>query len=495
MINAIVVEDEQVIRNGILNHVPWKKLGIENVMSAEHAGEAFLICEDTKPDLIISDINMPGMNGVTLCQKLREKFPESEIIFVTGFSDKEYLKAAIQLHAVSYVEKPVNIQELTEAVAEAAARIEKARSQRSAVVQSLFTNSNSINYALTEDKFFEVCLIHLKNEADRISAMEMLNQKLTAYSNNVKIHCQLEQVDRLNIAALFSDTDAMGKRLKSSIHTFYSIMKEAGIDYFLAFGTEEQGQDKIQASYEAAAQALKCLSYKDWNHIATQEDIPVRKRKFSVDRAMLDRFTQALAQKDKEQAVKNVREMTKTLVEERLFINADIRYLYYSLEDVMLRLKRNVYTRETETQPHAEHSREIENAETLYELEQYICDLIKKNEFIEDDSNNSYIIQKVMDYVLQHYTESDLSIKTLAEHVYLTPTYLSNLFKKNTGITIGQYLVNVRVDQAKLLLQNPKWKLYQIAPMVGYEDSNYFAKIFKKKLGVTPSEYREKMVV
>lgn len=106
----IVVEDEKIIRTGLLKHVPWQRLGVSEVEAAANGEEALAKTENFRPDIVLSDIRMPGMSGVDLCRKLREKFPEIEIIFSTGYADKEYLKAAIDLHAVGYVEKPVNVK-------------------------------------------------------------------------------------------------------------------------------------------------------------------------------------------------------------------------------------------------------------------------------------------------------------------------------------------------------------------------------------------------
>lgn len=101
----MVVEDEKVIRNGLLKHVPWQKLGVWEVQAAENGEKALELAETFHPDIVLSDIRMPGMSGIELCRTLREKYPEIEIIFSTGYADKEYLKAAIDLHAVGYVEK------------------------------------------------------------------------------------------------------------------------------------------------------------------------------------------------------------------------------------------------------------------------------------------------------------------------------------------------------------------------------------------------------
>lgn len=98
----MVVEDEKVIRNGLLKHVPWQKLGVLEVQAAENGEKALELAETFHPDIVLSDIRMPGMSGIELCRTLREKYPEIEIIFSTGYADKEYLKAAIDLHAVGY---------------------------------------------------------------------------------------------------------------------------------------------------------------------------------------------------------------------------------------------------------------------------------------------------------------------------------------------------------------------------------------------------------
>ena len=126
----IVVEDEKIIRTGLLKHVPWQRLGVSEVEAAANGEEALAKTENFRPDIVLSDIRMPGMSGVDLCRKLREKFPEIEIIFSTGYADKEYLKAAIDLHAVGYVEKPVNVKLLSENVEEAVQRVRERRKQK-----------------------------------------------------------------------------------------------------------------------------------------------------------------------------------------------------------------------------------------------------------------------------------------------------------------------------------------------------------------------------
>lgn len=105
MIRALIVDDEKMTRNGLVRHIKWEQLGVDEVQTAASSNEALQMLDTLHPDLVISDIRMPGMNGVELCQEIRRRQPHCQIIFLTAYSDKEYLKAAIEIGALGYVEK------------------------------------------------------------------------------------------------------------------------------------------------------------------------------------------------------------------------------------------------------------------------------------------------------------------------------------------------------------------------------------------------------
>lgn len=161
----IVVEDEKIIRTGLLKHVPWQRLGVSEVEAAANGEEALAKTENFRPDIVLSDIRMPGMSGVDLCRKLREKFPEIEIIFSTGYADKEYLKAAIDLHAVGYVEKPVNVKLLSENVEEAVQRVrERRKSERAKLRNYLLEVDTDVSLEQAEGAYFRIVMIHFDSE-------------------------------------------------------------------------------------------------------------------------------------------------------------------------------------------------------------------------------------------------------------------------------------------------------------------------------------------
>ena len=144
MIKLLIVDDERTIRNGLARHMDWEKLGIGMVESAESAQEAFALCERLRPDIVLSDIRMRGMGGVEMCTEIHARYPECQIIFVSGYADKAYLKAAISLGAVDYIEKPVRPELLAAAVRKAIAACEE--QQRKAAADETIAQSRwSVN--------------------------------------------------------------------------------------------------------------------------------------------------------------------------------------------------------------------------------------------------------------------------------------------------------------------------------------------------------------
>ena len=138
----------------------------------------------------------------------------------------------------------------------------------------------------------------------------------------------------------------------------------------------------------------------------------------------------------------------------------------------------------------------LHGTDTLRKCQQYLEEEVAeyfKN--VEELAENNQTIIMVISYIQANYQDSDLCLENIAENVYLSPNYLSGLFKKKMGKTISQYIVDIRVGNAKTLLRNRALKLYDIALQVGYKDANYFTKIFKRAVGITPSEYREKFDV
>lgn len=490
---VLIVEDETVIRSGLVKHVFWKSLGVDEIKTAANAADALCICRNYSPDIVISDIFMPGENGIELCRKLRESFPDIEIIFVTGYDDKEYLKAAINLHAVRYVEKPVNRENISDAVKEAVQRHQKTREQKAASLHSLFYDSSSLPFYTNGNQVFCAGILHFGQMDKAAGVKGGLEESLAHWLEENHMSILAEISDSVTISFLLSGKDKfpLENSIKEEVLCAMEQLLSKDDKWFLSLGSLAEKAENITDSWQSAFNVGKALSYMGWNHIAFPKNVEGGHR-FEPDGTIIERFAEAIFQKDEEAALEILDGFLQELLEKRVFFNGDIRYIYSAMNFALKRAKQAMCLNDKGGVEDLDMDF-FESAETFAEANQYLKERLSSLFDGGESQKSTYLVKKAMDYIWLNYGDSSLSIKTLADHVYLTPTYLSNLFKKNTGLTIGQYLVDVRIENAKRLMKDPQLKFYQVASMVGYEDSNYFAKIFKKKTGMTLSEYKESL--
>ena len=339
VIRAMIADDESATRNGLLRHIRWKELGVDWVRAAANGAELLAMCDGGVPDIVISDVRMPGMSGMELCRILHERYPQCRIIFLSGSSDKQYLMEAIELSAVSYVEKPVVPEQLERVILRA---VEECRRLRG-------------------------------------SAGDVEEASLSARLDD----------------ALFSG--------------------DGGRAFELA---------------EEARQLLR-----------KHEKEPARLRGIAF--ALTYRIVLRLTPDDEGMSL--ARELRETL----------------------------------------------EQMRTPDEMAEYLLSRLDALYPAQGDPYSA-AVRKTSALIERDLSKPSLSLSSLAAEVYLTPTYLSSLFKKNTGKTVGAYIVERRISRARTLLGDGGVKLYSVAREVGYTDQNYFARLFKRETGMTPSDYKEK---
>lgn len=457
----IIVEDEPIIRNGLVKHIDWKSLGINEIRAAANAQEALAICESYVPDIVVSDISMPGENGIVLCRKLLQLFLEIEIIFVTGYADKEYLKAAIDLHAVRYVEKPIGRKDISEAVQEAVNRYKKAREHKEAQLHTLFIDSASFPIDTGDKDVFRVGILHLGQSEDLAEIKQKLKGRADVWLRKYGMSMLVEISDPTTVSFLLGGEDIIP--LEQEVRREYVQVMEQILGeenrWFLAMGSEVEEMEKITDSWQIAQQVLRSLAYVGWNHVAFPEDLQ-GDHKFILDSEFVDRFVDALSGKKEETTVALLDDFAKQLESGQVFLNGDVKHIYYALNMAIKQAEMSVRLSDRERDATEKDSDFFEKTETYAEMNEYLQNRLLCLFEDGEGQKNTYVAKRVMDYIWENYGDSTLSIKDLADHVYLTPTYLSNLFKKSTGLTIGQYLVDVRIEKAKRLMKEPKLKFY-----------------------------------
>ncbi|MCI6996537.1 MAG: response regulator [Eubacterium sp.] len=485
---AIIVEDETVIRNGLVRHVPWKQLEINELKAAANAEEALRMCETYRPDIVITDIRMPGIDGIDLCRKLRKKLPECEIIFITGFEDKEYLKGAIELHAVKYIEKPICIADLSDAVREAAKRVRSSRIQSSFYLHSLLFEDKFSWEDTSGSRNYCIAYLKLKNPGKVYEVAAAIRP----FCGEKNIFFTEEVFDATSLVMLFGDRGNVvyWENLMKELQDFFQKNLD-NTEWFLTFGSVVSCAGQLKDSWREAVERQHAVAFTGWNQMLISQTEREDLQDISLGKKRVDAFVAAIAEKNKEKSLECINDLYRELLEKEIYMNGDVRYTYYSLAQTIAWAKQSFHPGNVEASMNKLNADFFENAVTYEEMHEYLLKEIEEL-FAEDTVQNStYLVKQAMEYILKYHVDSTLSIRVIADHVGLTPTYLSNLFKKNTGMTIGQYMVDVRVEHAKRLMKNPCLKFYQISDQVGYTDANYFAKIFKKKTGQTPSEYKE----
>jgi two-component system response regulator YesN len=523
LIRVMLVDDEEMTREGLKEFISWAELDMVVVGAAEDGKEALERFDEWLPDLLLCDVRMPHMDGLELARLLKLKAPLCKIIFLSGYSDVAYLKSAIKLQAVDYVEKPVQIPELEELLARTGREIKQLSKERQQVGRIFDTWDNNkhelsvglIRKLLSMNTPLDPEWPKVKEELALLSPSFPLEGYwiccVTAFADEgdktdwrASVLGAAEEQDLQVLAAIVDGRGVAVVALESERH-----IEPVGLWLNKLVDRGKEGRDSKRAvgvgnifhtisglkeSYEQALKALNYYFYRGWQSVLWARELPQSQRKnlLLFEKNHFIQYEEALKRQD----FTEVEELLNQAVNELLLFPSP------DMEGVRKKLFR-WYIAMTKIYPDALW--EFENDELwshvfvsgeLFTIRHFMTrrlEMIKEGAEAAAPTEKS-VIRDVIRFIQQHYHE-DISIGAIANHVYLTPTYLCLLFKKDRGVSINDYMTHYRIEQSKQLLGERKLKLYDVAQQVGYRDANYFAKVFRKLVGCNPSEYREKIGV
>lgn len=359
MISVLIVDDEKLVRTTLQKIIDWKALGVDVVYEAEDGLRGLAIVEQCAPSIIISDVKMPHMNGIEFVRRVRERAVPCRIVFFSGYTDKQYLMGAIDLHVDGYIEKPLNPQEIT------------------VLIKRLVLSCRK-----DAQKASPACFFHGANGSP------VLNDEI-----------------------------------------------------------------------------------------------------FTLARPVLVRFGEHLRHKNAGKA----RELLHTLCKQ-------MRQCEGTVPDYI----RNVFSRlalqiESAAEVHGAVGAQSACEQFAYGAASFAClDDLEKKLYEVTDLYFSEVLQRsfdpvnlVNDYLQQHYSDCNLTVKSIARQLNFSTSYLCTIYRKKTGRTINAALTALRIDAACQLLCRSDLKLYAVGRQVGYPDGKYFTKIFTKETGVSPRQYRK----
>jgi two-component system response regulator YesN len=267
--------------------------------------------------------------------------------------------------------------------------------------------------------------------------------------------------------------------------------------HFLAIGALYTDIKDLMNSYQSALQALQCLSYLGYGTSATEREVFCDWQK-DLGEEEESSLKKAIQKRDAGGVEQALNRIFDEFIKEHAILNSTVRNICLMIYNQIRDAEKNNLTKSSKTKElNVEYTYILGQAATFNEIREMLLQYVQEvfNPEASEHLGSNLSVKQVIAYMHKHYQEKGLNINRMAEEVFLAPTYLSSLFKQDTGMTINQYLTKLRIEYAKSFLMDPKLKLYQVADMVGYEDAAYFARIFKNQAGITPQEYKERNIL
>lgn len=531
MLKIFLVEDEFIVREGIKNNIDWEAHGYEFCGEASDGEVAFPMIQKLKPDIVITDIKMPFMDGLTLSRLIKKELPYTEIIILTGHEKFEYAKEAIKIGIAEYLSKPISGNEILKEVDALAVKINEKRKERE--IKEKYLAEMEENFIKDRKDLFSYLVTGKKSLAELLETADRLNVDLSAiwynivlfevkslkhanneYSNSlIEIEQKIKNiVDENNVlvfdrnpegkALLFkADSQDELKELQNDFLTkVHTMLKDyKNIQYFGGIGMAVNRLSELQMSFEKASRAFAHRYLVEENYILDsnemQSGVYVKRDDFNisnVDTKQIDRgkIKEFLKVGVKEEVVYFVEEFFKDLntgvMESNIFRQYITMDAYFCVVDFVEGLQ----LPKEEIEALDMSSGILQNAQTAIE---YIIRIISQAlEMREKVASNKYgdIVDEVMKYIEMNYAKEELSLNHVASHVNFSPNHLSMIFSQQTGQTFIKYLTDYRMNKAKELLRCSGKKSSVIAQEVGYKDPHYFSYLFKKTQNMTPTQYR-----
>lgn len=514
----LIVDDEELTRNGIISALDWDSLGITDILQADDGVNGLSIALKEHPDIVLCDVRMPRMNGIKMLEHIEAQLPDVIVIFMSGYSDKEYLKAAIKLKAVNYIEKPIEPKEIETAVLHALEQCKKLQRQHNA--EEVHTNlaatqlayQLTVPYSLCHETVDQLCAQFRQHYGtDKFKSVTTFIIKLKQLPENpsdiVRIHETFCKFLRpMHLHAIYSE-----KRMFHIVYHIYGSMEPAlstlsviagQLDalfspygsHYIAIGISVSGIANAYHSYESAVILLQNSFFFEPDSILTSDVIksclPVNPARLSK---AAEAYTKALTDLQETEALAALQSLKDTCTHVSDLMPNQVKALYYDLFSTLYKNRKN-----QKLLPDFSIENIMDLMDSCFSFSGLHEMLLNKTnafflELLSTKPENT-TIYLIRDYIGQHYREPGLSVKDISDFIRLSASYTCTFFKNETGTTLNQYITEYRMEKAKQLLSDPRYKISDISAAVGYNDGNYFGKSFRKYTGLSPSEYRERIL-
>ena len=543
MLKIFLAEDEVVVRETIKRMIPWEELGFELVGEAADGEMALPLLIRQQPDLLITDIKMPFMDGLTLARLAKKEIPGLKVVILSGYDDFNYAKQAIGIGVEDYLLKPITKNALIERLSEIRSRHEHEKTQKE-YYEKFHREMQAYEKNSIRD-FFEALVRGSMDMMEVYKRAEKLGLDIVAEAYNVLIftmNCDEDfsgqrdeysswEAESLELLENFFAGHSSAMLFRSNIFSYGVLLKgqretieentRACVDeirkilsrqdgrreWFLAVGQSVERLSQIQKSYHTASRAFSQRYLYDENILyydemetmehpggqaETEDNAYLQKVDVNtLNPAILQKFLSNGLQEETENFVKDYfYAIGQEPMDSLVFRNYVILNVRFSVISFIKGLGCDTIEMESADTEEvlAESGKNMESAIT------YAKKMISQAIEIRDQNSgnkNRSILKTAVDFIDSHYMEEDISLNTVANVANVSANHFSALFSQNMGQTFIEYLTTLRMNKAKELLRCTGMRSSEIAGEIGYKDAHYFSYLFKKTQGMTPSDYRK----
>ena len=543
MLKIFLAEDEVVVRETIKRMIPWEELGFELVGEAADGEMALPLLIRQRPDLLITDIKMPFMDGLTLARLAKKEIPGLKVVILSGYDDFNYAKQAIGIGVEDYLLKPITKNALIERLSEIRSRYEHEKTQKE--YYEKFQREMQAYEKNSSRDFFEALVGGSMDMMEVYKRAEKLGLDIVAEAYNVLIftmNCDEDfsgqrdeysswEAESLELLENFFAGHSSAMLFRSNIFSYGVLLKgqretieentRACVDeirkilsrqdgrreWFLAVGQSVERLSQIQKSYHTASRAFSQRYLYDENILyydemetmehpggqaETEDNAYLQKVDVNaLNPAILQKFLSNGLQEETENFVKDYfyaigQEPMESLVF-RNYVILNVRFSVISFIKGLGCDTNEMESADTE-EVLAESGKNMESA--IAYAKKMISQAIEIRDQNSGNKNRS-ILKTAVDFIDSHYMDEEISLNTVANVANVSSNHFSALFSQNMGQTFIEYLTTLRMNKAKELLRCTGMRSSEIAGEIGYKDAHYFSYLFKKTQGMTPSDYRK----
>lgn len=513
MYRLMLVEDEKMVCDSIIEHTAWAELGFEVVGACSDGREAIEKLNQVVPDVVITDICMPFVDGLELASYIKTYFPDVVIVILTGYGEFEYAQSALKLHVFDFVLKPILPKEFDALLKKIGEELEQRKSleEYRRVADDKFSHTlNEVMFRwilrgevteaqlkmvsvrtgyVLKDSAYCVLMIKLKQQAS-FSPQEKM-QRLRKLAERIRVltpENECAVVDHYRIMMILSGDGAEAAQ-RNAVHFAMTLLSHVGevMPIYIGVGDVVTSVDSL---HQSALQAVHALGYAfsrcnelliDTNERAAEVEISYKEM-----RAREKVVARELERKNYQAAKDGIERWIGVMIDSNIHRDtavSSLKRIETTIDDFLVKYDLMI---------ERDHP-EIDEIDDILQVQERLLRKIDCVSRVEDEHviTGMQYVEKAKAYIQTRYSDYEFSLPELLDYLNVSKSYFCTLFKEKVGLTYSEYITHLRIEQAKILLQTTNMYTNEIATKVGFLDTNYFSVTFKRNVGVTPTQYRK----